>query len=342
MPAPALPVDEAERLEALHECHLINTPIEQGFERITRLTKRIFDVPIVAISLVDKDEQWFKSISGLEAWSTPREVSFCGHTILRDEVLVVEDARCDDRFSDNPFVKESPSIRFYAGCPVHSANDYRIGTLCIIDNRPRQLSSLDKSILKDIASLVDTEIRNHHYTYNSEQKLYELSANKRKNLLDPVTKLWNRQGITEIIELQRKISHKTKSDFGVIQLSIDCYKTFLEENGEEAANDLLRSVTQCLINACRSEDSIGYLGGKEFLVVLPLKDNPDLLAVTTRIRKNLQEEQLTKAGKVKITVTESAVVYDQKKHPNILSLLMDAENGLREGRQLGGNRIIIH
>ncbi|MCE3046276.1 sensor domain-containing diguanylate cyclase [Legionella sp. 16cNR16C] len=342
MIVPGMPENEPERLKSLYDSHLFHTPIEQGFERITRLTKKIFDVPIVAISLIDKETQWFKSVIGLDANSTPRDISFCGHTILKDDVLVVDDAQLDPRFSDNPLVTESPSIRFYAGCPIHTVNEHRIGALCIIDTRPRQISSHDKIILKDIASLVDTEIRNHQHIHPPEKKLHELNAEKRKELLDPLTRLWNKTGITQVIEYQRKLSKFNKSEFGLIQLSVDSLQAFVTEYGHEAGNDLLKAITQTLINSCGCEDSIGYWGGKEFVIVLPCEEQPDVLAVANRIRKNIASEQhLTRVGRVRTTATIGVVFFNPKIHLNTVNLLTEAAHALQEGKLQGGNKIII-
>jgi GAF domain-containing protein len=117
---PSLPLDECERLDALRALGILDTEGEERFDRITRLAKRLFGVPIALISLVDQDRQWFKSRQGLDASETSREISFCGHAILKDSALVVSDTLNDERFHDNPLVTSEPSIRFYAGQPLRA------------------------------------------------------------------------------------------------------------------------------------------------------------------------------------------------------------------------------
>ncbi|MEW6247374.1 MAG: PAS domain S-box protein [Nitrospirota bacterium] len=157
---PPIPPDEAQRLAALHALHILDTPPEERFDRITRLAQRLFDVPIALISLVDASRQWFKSRAGLDVAQTPREISFCGHAILGHEAFVVRDARVDPRFSDNPLVTGEPAIRFYAGWPLADPAGRTLGTLCLIDRRPRQLSEADLRVLRDLASLAEQELTN--------------------------------------------------------------------------------------------------------------------------------------------------------------------------------------
>lgn len=158
MQEPSFPAEEAERLAALQSLRVLDTAPEERFDRITRLAQRLFDVPIVLVSLVDQCRQWFKSAQGLAARETPRDISFCGHAIHADEVYVVEDTLRDPRFADNPLVTGDPDIRFYAGAPLSTAGGYRIGTLCLIDRRPRSFSAADRHALRDLAVWVEDEL----------------------------------------------------------------------------------------------------------------------------------------------------------------------------------------
>ncbi|OAN88646.1 histidine kinase [Marinobacter sp. EhC06] len=157
MKPPDLPPDETHRLCALDELKLLDTPPEERFDRLTRLAARTFDIPIALVSLIDSNRQWFKSRHGLEAPETARDISFCGHAILREEPLVIENALNDERFVDNPLVTGEPNIRFYAGAPLHDRHGHRVGTLCVIDRKPRSFSDEDKATLRDLADLVERE-----------------------------------------------------------------------------------------------------------------------------------------------------------------------------------------
>lgn len=152
-----LPADEESRIEALHGLGILDTEAEERFDRHTRIAAAAFEVPVALVSLVDRDRQWFKSRHGLAACETSRDMAFCAHAIHDDAPFVVTDALRDERFADNPLVVHDPRIRFYAGVPLRVGDGSRIGTLCVIDHRPRRLSPTQLGLLKDIAKLVERE-----------------------------------------------------------------------------------------------------------------------------------------------------------------------------------------
>ncbi|TVP87684.1 MAG: EAL domain-containing protein [Pseudomonadaceae bacterium] len=156
-PAPP-PKDEALRLHALRKTGLLDSAPEVRFDRITRLAAQFFRVETCLVSLVDSERQWFKSRVGLQVDETHRDHSFCAHTILGDHILEIPDARNDPRFADNPLVTGPPHIRFYAGAPLITRSGYRLGSLCLIDPAPRQLSSLQHAALRDFADCIEHEI----------------------------------------------------------------------------------------------------------------------------------------------------------------------------------------
>ena len=151
MTAAVLPENESERLLALHEYRILGTRPEQSYDDITAIASETCQVPIALLSLVDSDRQWFKSKVGVETDETPRDWSFCAHAILSPEPLIVQDALKDERFRDNPLVTGDPEIRLYAGFPLQNNEAHRIGTLCVIDREPRQLTSSQCRVMKALA-----------------------------------------------------------------------------------------------------------------------------------------------------------------------------------------------
>ena len=137
---PPLPVNEPQRLAALRRYDLLDTPPEQAFDRITRLTAGVLGMPISLVTLLDETRQWFKSRHGFEASWTRRDIAFCGYTILDTETLVVLDASADDRFAANPLVTGDPHVRFYAGAPLITRDGHVLGTLCVLIARPTRSS----------------------------------------------------------------------------------------------------------------------------------------------------------------------------------------------------------
>ena len=147
---PEIPKNEAERLYALRVLRILDTSHEERFDRITRMAKRMFNVSISLISLIDESRQWFKSRQGLSVEETSRDISFCGHAINQDGLFIITDASIDERFFDNPLVTDTPNIRFYAGCPLKLRQGINIGTLCVIDSKPRVFDEEDQLLLKDL------------------------------------------------------------------------------------------------------------------------------------------------------------------------------------------------
>ncbi len=161
MQAPHIPPDEAQRLVALRSLGVLDTPPEERFDRITRLAAAMLEMPIALVSLVDENRQWFKSACGLDAKQTSRDISFCGHAILNGDVFIVPDAQADARFSDNPLVTGEPFIRFYAGRPLKNATGSAVGTLCVIDRKPRILTPTQLALLEDLACIAEHELNSH-------------------------------------------------------------------------------------------------------------------------------------------------------------------------------------
>ena len=169
-----IPEDEPARLQTLKEHQLLDTLPEEVYDDITRIASEICGTPIALLSLVDENRQWFKSKQGIRTNETPREYSFCAHAIIHpDEPFVVEDARYDQRFHDNPLTTGEPQVVFYAGVPVKSADGHALGTLCVIDSRPRNLSKDKLASLTALAKLDNT-----HFELRKSKMEMEAQKNK--------------------------------------------------------------------------------------------------------------------------------------------------------------------
>jgi two-component sensor histidine kinase len=213
MQTPKLPGNELQRLQAVREHRILDTPAEATFDGITKLAARLLGVPIALISIIDADRQWFKSRFGLSAPHTPRDISFCGHVVEHDCPVIVPDAREDMRFADNPLVTGDPKICFYAGMPLRTSEGHVLGTLCVIDHIPKLLSSEDREALEILAAQVIAQLelrRRNLILVNQQKNQQELqqqsrSAVKSQNVLQQVMHLHlhrNLQLAAELIEMQ--------------------------------------------------------------------------------------------------------------------------------------------
>ncbi len=158
MLAAPIPDNDSDRLSALREMLILDTPPEERYNKIVEFAAYEFDVPIALLSLVDENRQWFKARVGVDVCETGRDISICGHAILQSDIFIVPDARADARFADNPLVNGPPNVVFYAGAPLAMPNGYVVGTLCLIGQQPRNLDATEIAILSSLRDLLVEEL----------------------------------------------------------------------------------------------------------------------------------------------------------------------------------------
>jgi diguanylate cyclase (GGDEF)-like protein len=248
--APTLRNDR-NRVASLRRLGLLDTGPEERFDRITRTAQRLFGVETALVSLVDVDRQWFKSRQGMAATETARDISFCGHAITGREVLEVDDTLCDPRFSDNPLVTEEPKVRFYAGCPISGPDGAVIGTLCLLDNRPRHLNGEQLDSLHDLAAMVEHEI-----------------AVTKLAVDDELTGLANRRGFSLLGDQALAFCERQQVDALVVFADVDGLKAVNDAYGHEYGDTLLTWAAAAMADAFRASDVVGRIGGDEFAAVL--------------------------------------------------------------------------
>jgi diguanylate cyclase (GGDEF)-like protein len=338
MEAPRIPDDEERRMAALRATELLFTPAEERFDRITRLAARHLDTPIALVSLIADHCQWFKSAHGLAAPETSREISFCGHAIHSDDTFVVANALDDPRFADNPLVTGDPKIRFYAGHPLHTADGSRAGTLCIIDQRPRQLTAVQLQALRDLAAIAESELQRGQLSAVQAQLLLEMDDLKRRASIDGLTRLWNRSAIMDILaaELGRA---KRGAPLCVAMIDADYFKKVNDLYGHPAGDAVLVELAARIRCGAREYDAVGRYGGEEFIAVLTNCERAAALAVCERIRARIEAEPIpTPAGELKVTVSIGLATYDDQ-HADKDSLVATADAALYRAKHKGRNRV---
>ena len=179
-----IPKNELKRITSLYALDLLDTPPEERFDQLTRCATKIFHVPISTLTLIDATREWFKSCQGLDKTQGDRAVSFCGHALVENKILVVQDTTKDERFADNPTVIGKPYIKFYAGVPIMSADGQRIGAFCIKDIKPREFSKDDQEILEGLARWAELEINLRNLSLSvieQDEVIEKFIENSKKN-----------------------------------------------------------------------------------------------------------------------------------------------------------------
>jgi diguanylate cyclase (GGDEF)-like protein len=246
------PPDETRRLAALRALKILDTEPEERFDRITRLAQRLFGTSMATVTLIDEDRQWFKSEVGAAGKEDPRDLSFCAHAILAPgETMVVDDARDDVRFADNPLVLGDPNIRFYAGHPVLAPGGEALGTFCVLDDKPRRHEDFDAEALRELAEMVEAEI-----------------ASLSLAIGDELTGLSNRRGFEMLGARLIAAARRLDQPVSAIYADLDNMKPINDTFGHDAGDRALIETAEVLAASMRASDLIARLGGDEFCAVL--------------------------------------------------------------------------
>ncbi len=265
MKSPDYPPNEAERLHALRALAILDSSHEERFDRVTRMAKRLFGVPISLVSLVDENRQWFKSAQGIDASETSREISFCGHAINQEGLFIIPNTLKDERFHDNPLVTDAPNIRFYAGYPLKLRQGINIGTLCLIDSKPREMDEEDRQLLQDLGEMIEQEI-----------KSIQLAT------LDSLTMISNRRGFLTLVDHSLKICRRKALPSSLLLFDLNKFKEINDTYGHHEGDIALVSFAQIMLDSFRDCDVIARLGGDEFVVLLIDSDEERIGVVLDR------------------------------------------------------------
>lgn len=309
---PPKSVDETQRLMSLHSLRILDTPSEDRFDRITRMAQRMFGVETCLVSLVAEDRQWFKSKQGLDACETGRDISFCGHAILGDELFIVDDASKDPRFADNPLVTGGPEIRFYAGYPIHGPHGFRIGTLCLIDSKPRVLTEDERQTLLDLGGLVEDELMTLSHS-----------------TVDDLTRIANRRGFNTVASHMLPLCERTGTDVELVFFDLDGFKAVNDELGHASGDEILKHFAGLLLKCFRSADVVARLGGDEF-VVLVAGNELCSDAALKRLNEMTMEQQCEIKSRLAWSV--GRIRFDPQRHGSVESMLAEADTRMYEDK----------
>lgn len=303
------PLDETQRLQALYSLNILDTPKDERFDRLTRLAKRIFDVPIALVTFIDEERQWVKSCAGIEVTEMPREISFCGHAILGDEVFVIPDMTKDERFSDNPLVTgQETNVRFYAGCPIKSLNGSKLGTLCIVDQKPREFSDADAENLIDLSAMVEREL-----------SALELAT------IDELTGLLNRRGFSLLAGNNLQLARRDNISASLVFFDLDKFKLINDTFGHAEGDDALIKFAELIKSHSRQSDSFARMGGDEFVGLLMNSDEKSALEIIERVRKDIQKYNSSPAKDFDIVFSEGVIQFNKDVHETLDDLIDEGD-----------------
>lgn len=308
MEAPKHPEQELKRLDALKALHLLDTDPEERFDRLTRLAKRLFGVPVALVSLIDFNRQWFKSNQGLSAQETPRDISFCGHAILGNDVLVVPDTLLDKRFHDNPLVVNDPKIRFYAGVPLQVPNGSKLGTLCLIDRDPRSMSHEDLELLRDLGHMAEREL-----------------AAVQLATLDDLTLISNRRGLMSLGSHTLTLCTRLQRKAILLLFDLNRFKEINDRYGHAEGDRALVAFAQILKDTFRESDVIARLGGDEFVVLLSQADVTETEQILKRLTQVCEDHNRQASRGYELLYSVGLAEFDGERSQSINDLLQLAD-----------------
>ena len=287
-----IPPNETERLAAIRRYEILDTPADGTFDRLTVLAARLFSVPIAIVSLVDHDRIWFKSHFGLEVQQVGRDPGLCASAILQNDVYTVLDAKTDPRTLANPLVAGDFGLRFYAAAPLITRDGFNLGTLCILDFKPSSISEAEKETLQDLASIVMDEMELRLASRKMIQaertlRIQAMSAAAEAERLantDKLTGLGNRRALDIDLECYRqRHSNAEVVDVVIAMMDLNGLKVVNDRYGHKQGDCLLISFANNLRTILRQQDKAYRYGGDEFVLLLPVSNEPNYETLRQRI-----------------------------------------------------------
>lgn len=310
-------LNENLRITTLRALSILDTPPDERFDRLTRLARYIFGVPISLISLVDSDRQWFKSCNGLPFKETPREVSFCAHAIAGDDIFVVPDASVDERFRDIPLVTDNPKVRFYAGYPLKAENGSALGTLCLMDVVPRDFTDEHHKLLADLGGVAKDSL-------NAIQMA----------TIDDLTRLSNRRGFEISAKQAIAICEALRKPVSLFYFDLDAFKQVNDTYGHAEGDRALAAFGNHLTDVLKDTDIVARLGGDEFVALLPDIDSSAADKILERLSERIKKQNETPGRQYPLSYSVGHVEFDRIRHISVAALLADGDAAMYIRKQV--------
>lgn len=328
------------KLARIPESDFFYTPLEERFERITRLARRALNVPVAAVTLINSEKQWFKSVGGWNVVELPREQSLCFLTVQSGCVTVIEDTRLEPQTQDHPLVGRGPKFRFYAGVPLYDEQNTTIGTFCAFDVKPRNFSAADRQCLLDLGTLsqrelVTDQLRDAHMALTTK-----LGVARRESMMDPLTRLWNRRGASVLLKAAFDECDREGAELAVALLDFDNFKRINDNYGHQIGDEVLRRVASRLVGAIRANDVTCRIGGDEFLLIMAGTGADAASRIAERARRQVTDTAIpTRQGNIPMSVSIGFTIRQPNETVSVDQLLERADQGLMHSKTGGRNRV---
>lgn len=330
------------KIANIQSLDLFYTPLEERFERITRLARRALQIPVAAITLFNDEKQWFKSVAGWVVSETPREATICKYTLQQQDPLIIADTRADPRTADSPLVKSAPYFRAYAGFRLADENGSAAGTFCVLDTKPRVFSEADKQTLVDLGSMTQRELLSDRLSAAHSALTAKLTVARREAMMDPLTRLWNRRGASVMLKAALDVSNRDGTPVALALLDLDNFKRINDTYGHQVGDEVLRKTAARLTAAVRNVDVTCRIGGDEFLIVMADTDADLAQRVAERVRRAVTETSIaTREGPLPISVSVGGTVRVPNDPVPMEALLDRADKALLDAKAAGRNRVRI-
>ncbi len=330
------------RIATLHKTDSFHTPLEERFERITRIGKKIMGVRVAGVTLIADETLWFKSINGWNITELPLKDSLQQPMLERGEPLIVPDTHRDLLYKKLPLVVGEPKFRFYAGYPLRDGDGEIIGTFCAFDVKPKNADHGLSEALSDLGQLAERELLTTDLWNAQSQLVGKLGTARRQALLDPLTRIWNRRGGMELLDIVQQESISGGDQFAVCLVDIDHFKEINDEHGHGVGDQALRKVAASITASIRPDDVVSRYGGDEFLVILR-NATPDICRnVAERICGKIQETRVrTGDGSLSVTVSLGMAVSGLGESTTAIQLIEQADKALYRTKHQGRNAATI-
>jgi len=326
------------RIAGIHKLDSFYTPLEERFERITRLGRRAMGVRAAGVTLIANETLWFKSVVGWRVSEVPLKDSLQEPMLDSGKPLIVPDTHSDSRFVNLPLVTGEPKFRFYAGYPIRDGGGEIIGTFCAFDVKPKKADDRLAETLSDLGQLAERELLTTDLWNAQSQLVSKLDTARRQALLDPLTRVWNRRGGMELLELVLEESKSSREQFAVCLADIDHFKDINDQHGHGAGDQALRKIAASITAMVRPDDVVSRYGGDEFLVILRDAAPGACRLVAERICGKIRKTRVRNGdGSLAVTVSLGMAVSDSSETVTAAQIIERADKALYHTKHHGRN-----